>query len=135
MVDTTNVRLVRRNISLALESSRPGFPDSRVVILDRASDTLPYVTTNGKYILIQNREKGSVRTSVFSALSGRKTGQISDEFNLNEAKLTGSELYYVSPSSGGSDLELHGVRIPEGSSLWQRKISLPASEAGPNLPR
>jgi hypothetical protein len=133
-VDMATMRLLREGDRLALELSHHGVASSRVIILGPAQNAHPYVTADGKYILVQAQEKESMRTVVYFALTGGEVGQIPGQFSLSDAKVIGSTLYYVCAKPGISDLSLRAVRLPDGKPLWHRNILVPLPDVGSKLP-
>ena len=134
-VENTKVRLIRNGDAMAIVLTSPNTPGSRVVKLRGALDPQPYVTADGKYILVQEKQNGSARMLVYSAATGDEMGEIADEVRSSDATLIGSILYYVSSSSTPFTSSLHAVALPKGESLWHRTISFPSSEMEPKLPR
>ena len=119
-------------VGLVLRDATRGSASTSFKSLGAMPTVAPYVTADGKYVLLQFGEKDSQKTVIYSALTGEKLGTITGEFSVPGTSIIGPNVYY-NRNKIDSSVTLEAARLASGNVLWQRRFELDLARGAQKL--
>jgi hypothetical protein len=127
-LDGVKASLEKRKDSLVLATTNK--TGRHTVVLAPASRGEPFVTDDGRFVVITAPDAG---TSVYSILSGRLVRRMEGHTDVKALSLIGPRLFLLSQT--GSHSYLSCVLLPQGEPGWKREVSVEPAALPADLPK